>query len=140
MAAAPAPLQAILTSPIDLPTTSRPLRMPAAVTMAVPCWSSWKTGIFIRAFSRFSISKQAGALMSSRLMPPKLGSSRATASTKASTPVSSTSRSTVSMPENFLNSAALPSITGLEASAPILPSPSTAVPLVITATVLLRPV
>ena len=114
--------------------------MPAAVTIAVPCWSSWKTGIFIRAFSRFSISKQAGALMSSRLMPPKLGSSRATASTKASTSVSSTSRSTVSMPENFLKSAALPSITGFDASAPMLPRPSTAVPFEITATVLARPV
>jgi len=33
-----------------------------------------------------------------------------------------------------LNSAALPSITGFDASAPRLPSPSTAVPLEMTAT------
>ena len=37
------------------------------------------------------------------------------------------------MPANFLNRTALPSITGLAARAPILPRPSTAVPLVITA-------
>ena len=42
------------------------------------------------------------------------------------------------MPANFLNRTALPSITGLEASAPIAPRPSTAVPLVTTATRLPR--
>ncbi len=44
------------------------------------------------------------------------------------------------MPANFLNRTALPSITGLEAKGPILPSPSTAVPLVMTATRLPRAV
>ncbi len=44
------------------------------------------------------------------------------------------------MPANFLNSIALPSITGLAASGPIAPRPSTAVPLVITATRLPREV
>ena len=78
--------------------------------------------------------------MSSRLMPPKVGSRRAIASTKASTSVSSTSRSMTSMPENFLKSAALPSITGFEASAPMLPRPRTAVPFEITATRFSRPV
>jgi len=42
--------------------------------------------------------------------------------------------SNTSMPANFLNRTALPSITGLPASGPILPRPSTAVPLVSTAT------
>jgi hypothetical protein len=42
------------------------------------------------------------------------------------------SMSKQSMLANFLNRTALPSITGLEASAPMLPSPSTAVPLVTT--------
>ena len=42
------------------------------------------------------------------------------------------------MPANFLKSTALPSITGLAASGPIAPSPSTAVPLVTTATRLPR--
>ena len=44
------------------------------------------------------------------------------------------------MPANFLNRQPLPSITGLPASAPMLPSPSTAVPLEITATRLPREV
>ena len=55
------------------------------------------------------------------------------------------SRSLISMskqsrPENFLNSTALPSITGFAASGPIAPRPSTAVPLVTTATRLPRAV
>ena len=41
-----------------------------------------------------------------------------------------------STPANFLNSAALPSITGIAAAGPRLPSPSTAEPSVTTATVL----
>ena len=40
-----------------------------------------------------------------------------------------------SMPANSLNSMALPSITGIAASGPMSPSPSTAVPSVTTATV-----
>ena len=57
----------------------------AAPTMiAVPCWSSWNTGIFIRSRSFCSTSKHSGALMSSRLMPPKVGSSAATISTSFS--------------------------------------------------------
>jgi|LauGreDrversion4_2_1035121.scaffolds.fasta_scaffold3743461_1 hypothetical protein len=36
---------------------------------------------------------------------------------------------------NFLNKTDLPSMTGFEAKAPIFPSPRTAVPLVITATI-----
>ena len=63
------------TLPMSLPTTRSPLRTAALTTMAVPCWSSWKTGIFIRRCSPASISKHSGALMSSRLMPPKVGSS-----------------------------------------------------------------
>ena len=44
------------------------------------------------------------------------------------------------MSENFFINTALPSITGLDASAPIAPSPKTAVPLLITATRLPRAV
>ncbi len=51
-----------------------------------------------------------------------------------------TSMSKTSMPANLRNSTALPSITGFAASGPIAPSPSTAVPLVITATRLPRAV
>ena len=42
--------------------------------------------------------------------------------------------SKTSIPANFLNRTALPSITGLLAKGPILPKPSTAEPLVITPT------
>ena len=52
----------------------------------------------------------------------------------------SSSRSNTSMSANFLNRQALPSITGLPASGPMLPRPSTAVPLVMTATRLPRAV
>ena len=51
---------------------------------------------------------------------------------------SASSMSKTSMPANFLNRHPLPSITGLPASGPMFPSPSTAVPLVTTATRLLR--
>ena len=63
------------------------LRSAASTTTAVPCWSSWKTGMSSRSCSRRSISKQRGAEMSSRLMPPKLGASRTTVSTISSTSV-----------------------------------------------------
>src|SRR5574340_945115 len=78
--------------------------------------------------------------MSSRLMPPKVGSIAAITSTSLSGSRSLSSMSKTSMPANFLNRQALPSITGLAASGPMAPSPSTAVPLVTTPTRLLRDV
>ena len=65
-------------------------------------------------------------------MPPNVGSSAQIMSTSLSGSRSSSSMSKQSMPANFLNSTALPSITGLPASGPMAPSPSTAVPLVTT--------
>ena len=76
--------------------------------------------------------------MSSKLMPPNVGSSEAMVSTSLSRFFSLISMSNTSMPANFLNKTALPSITGLEAKGPMSPKPSTAVPLVITATRLPR--
>ncbi len=73
-------------------------------------------------------------------MPPKVGSSEAMMSTSLSTSFSWISMSKTSMFANFLNSTALPSITGLPASGPMSPRPSTAVPLVTTATRLPRAV
>ncbi|CUI45912.1 Uncharacterised protein [Achromobacter xylosoxidans] len=139
-AAAPAPDVTTLTLSMSLPTTFRPLMKAADTQIAVPCWSSWKTGIFMRSRSLRSTVKHSGALMSSRLMPPKVASRPAMISTSLSGSVSLISMSNTSSPANFLNSTALPSITGLEASAPILPRPSTAVPLVITPTRLPRAV
>ena len=139
-AAAPAPEATIFTSPIFLPVRCSAFCTAAATMMAVPCWSSWNTGIFMRAFSLSSMSKHSGALKSSRLMPPKVGSSAATTDTTWSTSCASISMSNTSMPANFLNRTALPSITGLPASGPILPRPSTAVPFETTATRLARAV
>ena len=104
------------------------LPLAAATMMAVPCWSSWKTGMPMRSFSVSSTSKHSGALISSRLMPPKVGSSASMVQTIRSTSGASISMSKTSMPANFLNRTALPSMTGLEASGPILPSPRTADP------------
>ena len=78
--------------------------------------------------------------MSSRLIPPKVGSSAATISTILSGSFSAISISNTSTPANFLNSTPLPSITGLEARGPMFPKPSTAVPLLTTATRLPRAV
>ena len=72
--------------------------------------------------------------MSSRFIPPNVGAIFFTVSTKASTSLVSTSMSKTSMSAKILNNSPLPSITGLEASGPISPKPSTAVPLEITAT------
>ena len=138
--AAPAPLATSRASSIGLPIRNSPFLTAAATMIAVPCWSSWKTGIFIRSRSLLSTMKHSGARMSSRLMAPKVGSSEATISTSLSGSRSSISMSKESMPANFLNRTALPSITGLEASAPIAPRPRTAVPLVTTATRLPRAV
>jgi len=112
----------------------------AATTMAVPCWSSWNTGIPIRSLQMRSTSKHSGALMSSRLIAPKLGSMAMTISASLAGSASFTSMSNPSMSANFLNRATLPSITGFEAWAPRSPRPSTAVPFEITATRLPLPV
>src|SRR5690606_8297705 len=71
-AAAPAPRQTILASSSFLSASSSALSMAAAVTMAVPCWSSWNTGISHCSISARSISQHSGALMSARLVPPKV--------------------------------------------------------------------
>ncbi len=72
--------------------------------------------------------------MSSRFMPPKVGSSAFTIATNFSGSVSLISISNTSISANILNSTALPSMTGLPASGPMLPKPSTADPLLITPT------
>ena len=88
------------------------------------------------ARSRLSISKQRGAEMSSRLMPPKPGAIAVTAATISSTSFVARQIGQASTPPNSLNSIALPSITGIAASGPMSPRPSTAVPSLTTATVL----
>ncbi len=134
--AAPAPDSTMRTSGSALPTTRSALVSAASTTMAVPCWSSWKTGMSSSSRSRASTSKQRGAAMSSRLMPPKTGAMSCTVRTISSTSWVSRQIGKASMSAKRLNSAALPSITGSEAAGPMLPRPSTADPSVTTATVL----
>ena len=119
-----------------LPTTRSAFSSAASTTTAVPCWSSWKTGMSSDSFSRRSISKQRGAEMSSRLMPPNVGAIASTMRTISSTSVVSRQIGNASTPPSSLNSIALPSITGIAAFGPMFPSPSTAVPSETTATVL----
>ena len=117
---------------------------PATVMTAVPHWSSWKTGMSSSSSSTRSISKHAGAAMSSRLMPPYIGAmARQTSMTRRGSvlPVSAppwrqwpTGTGQASTPAKALKSAALPSITGMEAAAPRSPSPRMAVPSETTAT------
>ena len=98
VAEAPAPFTTMCTSSIFLPATCRALIRPALEIIAVPCWSSCITGISSSAFRRSSISKHSGALMSSRLIPPKVGAIALTASMNLSGSFSLISISNTSMP------------------------------------------
>ncbi len=126
--AAPAPETTTRVVSISRPVSLSAFSRAASTTTAVPCWSSWNTGMSSSCLSRSSISKQRGAEMSSRLIPPKLGASRTTVSTISSVSWVSSVIGTASTPPNALNSTALPSITGIAARGPMLPRPSTAEP------------
>ena len=132
--AAPPPLTAMWRSSMRFPTHRKALRSAARTTIAVPCWSSWKTGMSSSSRSRASTSKHRGAAMSSRLIPPNPGAMSCTARTISSTSWVSKQIGHASMLANRLNSAALPSMTGIAARGPMLPRPSTALPSVTTAT------
>ena len=54
-AAAPAPETTIFAVLTSFPTTFRPFMMAAPTIIAVPCWSSWKTGMRIRSRNLRSI-------------------------------------------------------------------------------------
>ncbi len=140
MPEAPAPVVTIFTSLISFPTISSALSNAAPTIIAVPCWSSWKMGIFIRLRNFPSTSKHSGDFISSRLMPPNVGSRLAIMSTSFSGSFSFISISNTSIPANVLNKTPLPSITGFDARGPISPKPNTAVPLLMTATRLERAV
>ena len=84
---------------------------------------------------RSSISKQRGAAISSKLIPPKAGAILTTVSMISSVSCVSKQIGNAFTPPNSLKRAAFPSITGMAARAPILPRPSTALPSDTTATV-----
>ena len=54
--AAPAPFTMILAVAKSFLTRRRAPLTPAKQAIAVPCWSSWNTGISNSSFKRFSIS------------------------------------------------------------------------------------
>ena len=135
MPALPAPLITTRQSSFFFPVTFRALMMPARTTMAVPCWSSWKTGILRSSFNRVSISKHLGAEMSSRLIPPKAGAILTTVRMISSVSWVSRQIGTAFTPPNSLKRTAFPSMTGMAARAPMFPSPRTALPSETTATV-----
>ena len=133
-AAEPAPETTIFISSAFLPANSNAFKSAADEMMAVPCWSSCITGMFSSSTKRRSISKDSGALISSKLIPPKVGAIFLTVWINSSTFLVSTSISKTSIPAKILNNNPFPSITGLEASGPMSPKPKTAVPFEITAT------
>ena len=133
--AAPTPATTAFISLASLLTTLRALINPAIITIAVPCWSSWKMGILSSSCKRRSISKQRGAAISSRLTPPKPGAIAFTVRIISSVSVVSRQIGKASTPPNSLKSIALPSMTGMAASGPMSPRPSTAVPSETMATV-----
>ena len=124
----------MLASSIFFPTNFKAFNNPAATTMAVPCWSSWKTGMSNSSFKRRSISKHLGAEISSKLIPPKHGAIFLTVLMISSVSFVSRQIGNASISANSLNKRAFPSITGIAASGPISPSPNTAVPSDTTAT------
>ena len=72
--------------------------------------------------------------MSSKFIPPNTGSINSTDLTISSTSLVFKHIGKASTSANCLNNIALPSITGIDASAPMLPNPSTALPSLTTAT------
>ena len=138
--AAPGPFNTMRQSGSARPATFSAFVSAAETTMAVPCWSSWKTGMSSSRSSASSISKHLGAAMSSRFMPPKLGARARTAEIISSGSWTSRQMGTASSPPNSRNSRALPSMTGMAARGPMFPRPSTAEPSETTATKLPRAV
>ena len=134
IAEAPAPDTTIFTSSIFLFANSNAFKSAAEEIIAVPCWSSCMIGISNSSFNRRSISKASGALMSSKLIPPNVGAIAFTVWMNSSGSLASTSISNTSISAKILNNKPFPSMTGFEASGPMSPNPSTAVPFEITAT------
>ena len=133
--AAPAPETTIFISFHSFLTIFNEFIIPAVATIAVPCWSSWNTGISNSSFNLSSISKHLGDEISSKLIPPKEGEIILTVLMISSGSFVSKQIGKASTPPNSLNKIALPYITGKAASGPISPSPKTAVPSETIATV-----
>ncbi len=122
----PSPATTTVESASALPATASPLMRAASTAAAVPCWSSWKTGMSRRSSSRRWTSKQRGAEMSLRWMPAKTDEQSATASTISAGSRRSTGRGNASMPASLRRKAHLASSAGSDASGPRSPWPDDA--------------
>jgi hypothetical protein len=133
IAAAPAPLQTSLDVFDVAAGEVSALIRPAAAMIAVPCWSSWKTGMF-SARAALLDDEALGRLDVLEVDAAEARLEQLTQLMNSSGPRCRPRCRSTSMSAKRLNSTALPSITGLAASAPRLPRPRIAVPLVMTAT------
>ena len=102
MLAAPDPKSTIFELLRSLPVSSSALYSAASMTPAVPCWSSCQTGIFILALSLSRMSKQRGEAMSSRLIPPRPGSSASATAMNSSSEETLTGIGMASTPPRYL--------------------------------------
>ena len=134
--AAPAPEMTTRVPRASRPVSRSAFFSAASATTAVPCWSSWKTGMSSSSLSR-SLDLEAArrgdvlevdAAEARRQPDDGLDDLVDVGGVQADRDAST--------PPNCLNSTALPSITGIAAAGPMSPRPSTAVPSVTTATVL----
>jgi hypothetical protein len=133
--AAQTPFTTTFTSSFFFPVIFNEFMSHARQTIAVPCWSSWNTGISSSALSLSSISKHAGAAKSSRFIHQKVGAMFLIVLIVASIFCDSSTIGKALTQANSLKSIHFHSITGSPATHPIFPSPSTALPSDITATV-----
>ena len=117
------------------PATLSAFIIAAVTTIAVPCWSSWNTGMSSSLMRVRSISTHLGAEMSSRFIPPNVGAICLQNSIIFLGSFVSMQSGTASTPANFLKRTHFPSITGSPAAGPMSPSPRTAVPSETTAIV-----
>ncbi len=111
----PAPFTTTRQSSFFFPVTFRALMIPARTTIAVPCWSSWKTECSEVLSDVFQFRNTVEHEMSSRLIPPKAGAMLTTDLIISSCPVIQTDRNCVDTTES-LNRHVFPSITGIAAS------------------------
>ena len=139
--AAPAPAMTIRRSAIYLPTILSEFSSAASVTTAVPCWSSWNTGMSSSPEPLLDLeARRRGDVLEVDAAEDRgdahdgLDDDVDRSSSEAS-PSTSRQIGKPSTPANFLNRSALPSMTGRAASGPMSPRPSTAVPSVTMATV-----
>ena len=71
--AAPVPETTRVQSSGFFPATLSAFMIAAVTTIAVPCWSSWNTGMFSSFIRVRSTSTHLGAEISSRFIPPNVG-------------------------------------------------------------------